>query len=336
MDNFARLPAAGRRDIIQERAAQMNVDFTIAEKDFWVCWTLKSLFDLPPGNAKMTFKGGTSLSKAYGLIERFSEDIDVVTDPAFFIAQGSADPEERCISKTKRDERMCLLDEACAGYIGGHLLATLRARFAARLASGDGWAISLDTSDRNALLFQYPKSDPDRDYSYVRAIVKIELGWRARTAPSELRAVSPYLAEIPMLLQSPQVAVSVLSPDRTFWEKVTALHAESFRETTSQFFSRHYSDVAAMLQAPIGISASRDLEMLADVRAFKDIFYHAAWARYDLAKPGSLVVIPKDKKLREIASDYRNMRQMFLNDPPSFDRVVEVLRAFEGAVNANL
>lgn len=75
MNSFARLPVSERRDIIQERARQMDVDFSIVEKDFWVCWTLKSLFALPPGNAAMTFKGGTSLSKAYNLIMRFSEDI---------------------------------------------------------------------------------------------------------------------------------------------------------------------------------------------------------------------------------------------------------------------
>ena len=334
MDNFARLPEVDRREIIQERAAQLNVDFTIVEKDFWVCWTLKSLFDLPAGNATMTFKGGTSLSKAYGLIDRFSEDIDVVTDPGFFTAQGLVDPEEPGISKTQRVARMRLLDDACTAYIGNQLLATLRTQFAARLGSIDGWSLTVDASDRNSLMFQYPKSDPTREYSYIRGLVKIELGWRARTAPSELRAIAPYLAEIPMLLQSPQITCSVLSPDRTFWEKVTALHAESFREKTSRFFSRHYSDVAAMLRTVIGKNASRDVDMLENVRVFKDAYYHSAWARYDLAKPGSLVVIPSAEKIRELAGDYRSMRQMFLTDPPSFDWVVNELQSFERDVNA--
>jgi hypothetical protein len=78
----------------------------------------------------------------------------------------------------------------------------------------------------------------------------------------------------------------------------------------------------------------RDLAMLENVRAFKDVYYHAAWARYDLAKPGSLVVIPSAEKLRELASDYRDMRQMFLSGPPSFDWVLERLRTFENEVNA--
>ncbi len=136
-----------------------------------------------------------------------------------------------------------------------------------------------------------------------------------------------------MLLECPQIVCSVLSPDRTFWEKVTALHAESFRETTSRFFSRHYSDVAAMLQTQIGKSAARDFSMLENVRVFKDVYYHVAWAHYDLAKPGTLIVVPNNQKLRELASDYRSMQEMFLTDPPTFDWVVEQLQTFERQAN---
>lgn len=333
MDNFARFSAQERREIIQERAGHMRVDFTIVEKDFWVCWTLKSLFALPSGNPAMTFKGGTALSKAYGLIDRFSEDIDVVTDPHFFIAKGLSDPEESGISNTQREKRMEQLDVACAAYIGEQLQSTLRSQFAARLGRSEEWALLLDSTDPNTLLFRYPKSDPEITYSYLRDTVKIELGWRARTAPSELKVIAPYLADMPMLLEEPQITGSVLVPDRTFWEKVTAIHAESFRAKPKQFFSRHYSDVAAMLRTRIGQDASRDLAMLEDVRAFKEGYYHAAWARYDLAKPGTLVVVPGEDRTRELATDYRNMRQMFLSEPPPFDWVVDQLRAFEREVN---
>jgi hypothetical protein len=136
-----------------------------------------------------------------------------------------------------------------------------------------------------------------------------------------------------MLLQTPQVTCSVLVPDRSFWEKVTALHAESFREDVRPFFSRHYSDVAAMLQTQIGRAASRDLAMLEDVRVFKDVYYHSARARYDLAKPGTLVVVPGPEKLRDLERDYRDMSQMFLREPPSFDWVVEELKEFEATAN---
>ncbi len=311
----------------------MDVDFTIIEKDFWVCWTLKSLFALLPGTPAMTFKGGTSLSKAYGLIDRFSEDIDIVTDPGFFVAQGLPDPEGRGISNSQREKRMDQLDAACAIYIGGQLTSMLRSQFAARINSSEAWSITPDLADPSTLIFHYPKSGFGKAYEYLRDTVKIELGWRAKATPSELRAISPYLAEMPMLLDETQVIANMLAPDRTFWEKVTALHAESFRENPKRFLSRHYSDVAAMLRTQIGQDAARDLAMLEDVRAFKDIYYRAKWARYDLAKPGSLVVVPNEERQRELAIDYRNMRQMFLHDPPPFDAIIDELLAFERAVN---
>ncbi len=89
-----------------------------------------------------------------------------------------------------------------------------------------------------------------------------------------------------------------------------------------------------MLQTQVGKVASRNLAMLEDVRAFKDVYYPAAWARYDLAKPGTLTVVPSPGMLRDLANDYRNMRQMFLSDPPSFDRVIGQLRVFRSEVNA--
>lgn len=313
----------------------MGVDFTIVEKDFWVCWILKSLFALPGEQPKLTFKGGTSLSKAYGIIDRFSEDIDVVTDPQFFTDRGIADPEERDITNSQREKHMERLDTACAAYIGEQLLPLLRAQIAERLGGDQGWDLLLDSSDPNTLLFHYPKSDPGRAYGYLRDTVKIELGWRAKSAPSELRNIEPYLAGIPMLLNESQLACTVLSPDRTFWEKVTALHAESFRDKPKQFFSRHYSDVAAMLRTRIGLEASCDLSMLDDVRVFKSIYYHAAWAHYDLAVPGSLVIVPGSTRIREFEADYRDMQQMFLHEPPPFGAVIQQLAEFEANINGN-
>ncbi|HTU70341.1 MAG TPA: nucleotidyl transferase AbiEii/AbiGii toxin family protein [Candidatus Baltobacteraceae bacterium] len=334
MDSFARLPSRDRREAFEELARRRQIEFTMVEKDFWVCWVLKSIFDLPHGHPTMTFKGGTSLSKAYGLIDRFSEDIDVVTDPGFFIAQGIATPEEAGISRPQRKKRMAELDVACGSYIKGLLLNELRKQFAFRLDSSDDWSIGLDPTDPHALLFAYPRSNPEHEeHPYVRRFVKIELGWRAKSAPSETRSIEPYLADIPFALQNPIVACNVLAPDRTFWEKVTALHAESFRDGTKPFFARHYSDVATMLQTRTGKNASYDLAMLEDVRAFKEVYYYSAWAHYDLAKPGSLVVVPNAKKLRDLAGDYNGMEQMFLHDPPSFDWVVEQLRSFEAEIN---
>ncbi len=77
MDDFARRSAGERRVFIEEAAAQRDLTTVVIEKDFWVCWTLRRLGTAPDLKGHITFKGGTSLSKAYGIIERFSEDIDL-------------------------------------------------------------------------------------------------------------------------------------------------------------------------------------------------------------------------------------------------------------------
>ena len=182
MDTFARLSPGERREIIAEAAIRMGVDFTIVEKDFWVCWTLRSLFSLSAQHAPMVFKGGTSLSKAYGLIQRFSEDIDVVTAVDFYLDRGLLDPES-APNRTQQLARMTTLDSACATYVGGELADALRASFAERLGTDVAWQLLVDPNDQHSLLFHYPTSAPKIKHSYIREHVKIELGWRSATGP---------------------------------------------------------------------------------------------------------------------------------------------------------
>jgi Nucleotidyl transferase AbiEii toxin, Type IV TA system len=336
MDDFAVMAATERRDIVRQAASNMRLDFTIIEKDFWVCWVLGALFDSRLGHAPLIFKGGTSLSKAYGLIRRFSEDIDIVTEVSFFLNRGAADP-ENASSTTQRRKRIEALDAACAAYIRDELLPALRSRFAERLGP-ERWDLDIDSSDHlgHTLLFRYPTTDPGAAHSYIRERVKIELGWRSASNPNERRALRPYVADqFPTLMAQPTITTVVLSVERTFWEKVTALHAESFRERLLPFFSRHYSDVAEIFATDAGRAAAEDHAMLETVRTYKQRYYTSAWARYDLAVRGSLVVVPHDEKLSALAADYRAMEGMFFVTPPPFDAVIERLRELEAKINAN-
>lgn len=102
MDKFACLSAVQRRELFSEAAARLGMTPAVVEKDFWVTWALNRLFANPTLARLLMFKGGTSLSKVYGLIERFSEDIDLILD---WRVLGGDDPlaawlpnEERCIS----------------------------------------------------------------------------------------------------------------------------------------------------------------------------------------------------------------------------------------------
>jgi nucleotidyltransferase AbiEii toxin of type IV toxin-antitoxin system len=330
------MPADERRDIFNEAAVRLGgVDFTIAEKDFWVCWTLGILFGLGADHPNMVFKGGTSLSKAYGLINRFSEDIDVVTDIDYFLQRGADDPED-IISGSERQRRVARLDNECTKYVGGILYPTLHEIFSNRLGA-TGWELSIDSEELHGhtLLFRYPWSDPSREHEYLRGRVKIELGWRSATMPAEERAVTSYAATyFPELFVSPAVRCRVLTADRTSWEKVTALHAESFRDEVTRFFARHYSDVAVLSRTDLGAASVNDLAMLETVRRYKQRYYPSAWSRYDLATPGTLRLCPSAAKSRALESDYRAMRSMFFTEPGPFSEVLDRLSQIEKMINS--
>ncbi len=184
------------------------------------------------------------------------------------------------------------------------------------------------------MLFKYPWSDPSREHDYIRGRVKIELGWRSATTPAEERTVIPYAATyFPNLFTNPTVRCNVLTVDRTFWEKAAALHAESFRDQVPRFFARHYSDVAELSRTDRGVGALADLEMLEAVRRYKQRYYPSAWARYDLALPGTLRLRPSREKSSALAADYRSMRTMFFAEPLPFPEVLDRLGEIEKTIN---
>jgi hypothetical protein len=339
MNRFANSHPSVRAEVFESTAPRLGdeVQFSVPEKDFWVCWMLKILFSLGADHPRFVFKGGTSLSKAYELIRRFSEDIDLVTPMPFFLERGCSDPTEKT-STSEKTRRFARLDKECADYIRDELSPTLTRLVGEQITTGEGWALTLDPEDRlgHTLLFRFPSSDPSRQASYLRRSVKIEMGWRATERPTDRLMICSYVAQqYPSAFDDPQVQCDVLTADVTFWEKVTALHAFRFQgKTGTENASRHYADVEAMLGTDRGRGASTKLELLEEVRKFKDFYYHAPAARYDLAKPGTLSLLPKTaEELDALRADYRNMRVMFFGEPIPFEAIVEHLRAFEGRVN---
>ena len=133
MDNVATMTTAGRTDLFNETAARMSIHEVIAEKDFWVCWLLKQLFSIPELDGYLTFKGGTSLSKCFNLIHRFSEDIDLAVDFERLGFTGNRDPRRTDLSYTKRQPILDEMLKACREFIAGPFKKALSARISAIL-----------------------------------------------------------------------------------------------------------------------------------------------------------------------------------------------------------
>lgn len=157
----------------------MRLQAVSVEKDYWVCWTLRELFTLLDFGDHLTFKGDTSLSKAWKLIQRFSEDIDLVVDKDALGFGRDAAP-ERAPSNTKRRERLASLMETCRRWVQERLRPALDGRIRSALGAS-GWRLEVDPDmeDGQCLLFHYPSAFAPGTAGYVRPVVKIELGARS-------------------------------------------------------------------------------------------------------------------------------------------------------------
>lgn len=345
MDKVALLPADDRAALFGETAAGRGVADTIIEKDFWVCWSLRRLFGLPKGTtATLVFKGGTSLSKAFGAIRRFSEDIDLSFDRAELGYTGDRDPEKEGITKKQAARLIDDLVGDVERHIAEKLLPALRAAIVEQLGEPTNaeWSLEIDAGDAQTVNFHYPTALPAAEYegmAYITPRVKFELGARGDPWPTEEKTIRPYAADdYPDFFDDPDTSVTVLSARRTFWEKATALHAEAHRPAespTPQYFSRHYYDLAMLLDTAEGKAAAADFDLLAQVAKHKATFFRSGWASYDTARPGTLRLMPGEARIKDLRGDYRAMAPMMFDEtPPSFDDILAKISALQETINS--
>ena len=338
MDDFVKLNPEERRLFFEGTATPRNLQAQIIEKDFWVSWTLKELFQLPAIGGHLIFKGGTSLSKVFKVIERFSEDIDVSIDRAFLGFGGANEPEAGASNKEKQ-RRIEALRTACQQKIATELLPALEAAIKSKVRQNEKWSLRSDDDepDQQTLLFDYPTSCATDATSYIRRVVKIEMGARADHWPCETKPVTPYVAEqFPKGFREGSCMVKVLSVDRTFWEKATILHAEFHRpadKAIPERFSRHYCDFYELIRKGVTKSAVVKLDLLARVAQHKNLFFKTSWARYGEATKGTLRIAPPEHRLKALREDYAKMQQMFFGEPPEFDKIIAALKQWESEFN---
>ena len=145
--------------------------------------------------------------------------------------------------------------------------------------------------------------------------------------------------EFPNVVVDRDVDVVALLAKRIFWEKGTILHAEYYRSAEKPLpdrYSRHYYDVSMLAQGPIRADALADGELLERVVRHKETFYPSGWARYDLARVGTLHLLPREDRLEALKRDYRNMGAMIFGEPPAFDSIIEALASLEQDVNKSM
>ena len=339
--SFLALSERDRRDVFESAARRLDTLSGHVEKDFWVCLVLDALYNrLPDGHPKLLFKGGTSLSKAFGLIRRFSEDIDLVVHRGDLGFVGDRDPTiVGGLSNRKRNALVRELARACDGYVLGDLTASLK-KTLGELVEGGEVVPDEDDGDGRTLLVSYPTLYPGGDTSYVSPRVKIEAGARSALEPSMTCAVRPYVADDLPDWSFDAGNVVTIAPERTYWEKLLILHGmycgyrdEKRLPADKDRISRHYYDAAMMTASEIGESALSDEGLLEAVRNHNLVAFRQAWKRFEEAVPGSVRLVPQPGLRTAIERDYRAMQDMILGDAPAFEWIVDQLHHAEATIN---
>ncbi len=331
-DVFLSLPDAARRDILETAAARSGRPAVLLEKDIWICRVLEILFSIP-GSHPMAFKGGTSLSKVYRIIDRFSEDIDITLDYRAF-AQGF-DPFAPGVSRSlirRFSDRL----KSCVGHYTRTVIGPALETAAERLLTSDHHAVRI-SEDGERVWFAYP-SAVENSLDYLASEVLLEFGGRNVTDPSERHEIVPDIAALTSGLAFPAATVTVLSPVRTFWEKATLIHVECHRRRLAvgpERLSRHWFDLACLARHEAGRAALADRTLLEDVVRHKMVFFNASYANYGQCLDGRFRLVPDEDQLDGLRSDYDAMRRAGIVGAaaPRFDHLMDEIRSIETKTN---
>lgn len=335
------LQTAERRRLICEQAGNtLNLPPASLEKDFWVCWILRELLSIPEWGENLTFKGGTSLSKCWGLIQRFSEDIDIVIDKGYLGFGGGESPEDAPSNKQRR-KRLEAMKEAAQRRIHGDLAPLLAERIGTSLSGSDLWdlrqASPEDDPDGQTLLFTYPSVFAQTD-SYIRQMVKIEMGARSDNEPVKATEVHPYLYDaFPDILGPSLFRVRTLAAERTFWEKAMLLHEETQRPPDRKRpsrLARHYYDLWCLIRRGVAGRAEEREDIFRRAARHRELYFNWSWMDYGTLSRGRLRLVPPPEQVAEWRRDYLAMsREMFFGEIPEFDEVLRVIEGFQNSFN---
>ena len=301
------------------------------EKDWWVCMVLRAVFKSKYKD-QIIFKGGTSLSKAYQIIERFSEDVDLIIDKN--LLGFAEDPETKTQMKKLRKTA------------GKFVISEFREELVKQLEkleiSENEYEIKYseiidDLSDPNHLELVYNSVIPQE--SYVQQKVLIEMGARAMTEPSEKKMVESFIEkhykDAPFSL--PQFEVLVTVPTKTFLEKILLIHEEfskPIERIRSERMSRHLFDLHQLYHTEYGKRALIDDSLFERIVDFRKRMNNSKWINYDNHKKGLINIIPPQEIMNKWEEDYRIMQgSMIVGESPNFKTLIEIMKEIMGKLN---
>jgi hypothetical protein len=333
--DFFQLSVTERREALDAAADTSGLLPHLLEKDIWVVWSLRHVFAGPYAN-HLVFKGGTSLSKAYGVIRRFSEDVDLTYDIRAIARDLVGDADAPLPASASQEKKWTkAIRTRLSEWVGAEIVPRLK--------------LDLEQHGLPAAV----RSEGDKvfiDYAplatgtgYVVPAVMLEFGARSTGEPSEPRAIHCDAATHLQGVEFPTATPKVMRAERTFWEKATAIHVfcaqGEFRG--GDRFARHWHDVTRLDTAGFADAAIADKALARAVADHKAVFFaekntHGEVIDYHAAVAGALQLVPEDGALAKLAVDYQHMVDdgLFLDDAEPFDALLERCNAIQQKANA--
>lgn len=334
MTDYFGLSATDKIDALETAASILGRPADLLEKDIWVVWTLDALFESSVGD-HLVFKGGTSLSKAYRAIDRFSEDVDLTYDirqiiPDLIDDLGSPYPPNRSQARKWTETVRARLST----WVEAEPIQILTNRI--RISGVNAKAVVND--DNIVLEYEAVRSGT----GYVRPAVLLEFGARSTGEPAERHEITCDISDAIMELQTPIANPRVMRAERTFWEKATAVHAYCLRGAFrgGDRYARHWYDLDCLDHSDIAANAIRDRDLAEDVAKHKQHFFRendrdGNVIDYQAAVSGALCLIPSGEALDALGNDYRQMLDAGLlkSDTVKFETLMERLSDLQDRVN---
>ncbi|GHU64344.1 nucleotidyltransferase [Bacteroidia bacterium] len=329
---FLQLPDDKKIEFINQLHDENNLEQVIIEKDVWVTAVLRALFALPYAN-QISFKGGTSLSKCWNVIQRFSEDVDIAINREYFGFQGETFT-IREISKKLR--------KACCKFCRDTLQYDLAKQMIADGIPENLFSVSMNITDVTTI-------DPEKifieyksvftEVSYIKNTVILEINGRSMKESLEKVKIQSFVDEIfpQATFAEKPFGINVVAPERTFLEKVCLLHEEFAKKEQEKIrvnrMNRHLYDIVRMLDTPIAEKALNDTELYKHIIAHRRMFQAMKDFDYDTLFPDKIKIVPPDSVIAKWEDDYRKMQAMMYGESPSFGVIIEKIQQLNERLN---
>ena len=328
---FIDLPASAQQQFIRVLSHNSGLDPQIIEKDWWVTAVLRAVFSLPYSES-LSFKGGTSLSKCWKLIERFSEDVDIAVSREYLGFSGD-------LSKTQISDK---LRRAACSFVRERLQLDIRNKMLEQGTPADCFTVAVNitpitTTDPERIEIQYQSKFSNNPY--IKNQVIVEVSGRSMSEPLKpvsLRSIlEDNFPEAPFV-EAP-VTVNAVIPERTFLEKICLLH-EEFSHSPEQIrvdrMSRHLYDIIKIADTDIAGRALLDRSLWNNIIEHRHKFIGLKGFDYTSLSPDKISIVPPDAVIEQWRKDYDAMREiMIYGDSPEFNDLIDQIRSLNIRIN---